>query len=158
RARSGPLRPRPGEQPALGARQRRPLLLWRPAGPARGADRADPVRPARPESTVGGRSASIPAKPGATRADPSHGGVRRDRSCLRGTALLTDAAQRELVSTTYHDLLQLFEAWRRFQPPVLVDGVPDYGSAAMARQQRELSAYRRRLAAMDPSRWPIPEQ
>jgi Bacterial protein of unknown function (DUF885) len=62
------------------------------------------------------------------------------------------------VSTAYHDLLELFEDWRRFQPPVLVDGVPDYGPAAMARQQSELSAYRRRLAAIDPSRWPIPQQ
>ena len=56
------------------------------------------------------------------------------------------------MSTTYRDLLELFRDWRQFQPPVLVDGVPDYGPSAMASQHRELAAYRRRLAAIDPAR------
>ena len=60
--------------------------------------------------------------------------------------------------TTYQDLLELFRDWREFQPPTLVDGVPDYGPSAMASQHRELAAYRRRLAAIDPSRWRIPQQ
>ena len=60
--------------------------------------------------------------------------------------------------TAYQDLLGLFGDWRRFQGPVLVDGVPDYGPSAMAGQHRDLPAYRRRLAAIDPSRWPIPQQ
>ena len=60
--------------------------------------------------------------------------------------------------TAHTDLLRLFADWRRFQPPVLVDGVPDYGPAAMAAQHRELRAYRDRLAAIDPSPWPIPQQ
>jgi hypothetical protein len=59
---------------------------------------------------------------------------------------------------TYQDLLELFRDWRQLQRPVLVDGVPDYGNPAMASQHRELAAYRRRLAAIDPSRWPIPQQ
>jgi RNA polymerase sigma factor (sigma-70 family) len=42
--------------------------------------------------------------------------------------------------------------------PRLVDGVPDYGSAAMAAQHAELAGWRRRLAAIDPSGWPIPRQ
>jgi len=61
-------------------------------------------------------------------------------------------------STRYEDLVALFEEWREFQQPVLVDGVPDYTSAAMDAQLRALDGYRRRLAAIDPARWPIAQQ
>jgi hypothetical protein len=60
--------------------------------------------------------------------------------------------------SAHAQLLRLFADWRRFQPPALVDGAPDYGSAAMAAQHRELRAYQERLAAIDPSPWPIPQQ
>jgi len=60
--------------------------------------------------------------------------------------------------SAYADLLRLFADWRRFQLPPLVDGVPDYGPAAMAAQHRELRGYQERLAAIDPSPWPIPQQ
>ncbi len=53
----------------------------------------------------------------------------------------------EAPSTRYEDLVALFEEWRTFQAPVLVDGVPDYSSRAMAVQQLELAAYRDRLAS-----------
>ena len=32
----------------------------------------------------------------------------------------------------YEDLVALFEEWREFQKPRVVDGVPDYTAAAMA--------------------------
>jgi hypothetical protein len=56
------------------------------------------------------------------------------------------------------DLLTLFSDWRAFQQPPLVDGIPDYTAAAMARQYRELETYRRRLAAMDPAGWAVAQQ
>jgi hypothetical protein len=58
----------------------------------------------------------------------------------------------------YDDLVTLFTAWRRFQQPKRVDGVPDYSPAAMAAQHRELASFRRRLAALDTTGWPIPAQ
>lgn len=58
----------------------------------------------------------------------------------------------------YEELVSLFRNWRSFQKPKLVDGVPDYTAASMAAQQKELEAYRRRLAAIDPSGWSVPEQ
>jgi hypothetical protein len=61
-------------------------------------------------------------------------------------------------STRYDDLVALFNDWRAFQQPKLVEGVPDYTAAAMAAQHQELAAYRRRLAAIDPSSWSIPQQ
>jgi hypothetical protein len=61
-------------------------------------------------------------------------------------------------SSRYEDLVSFFRDWRSFQKPKLVDGVPDYSATAMAAQQRELETYRKRLSAIDPSGWPIPQQ
>jgi hypothetical protein len=58
----------------------------------------------------------------------------------------------------YDELVRFFREWRAFQKPKLVDGVPDYGAAAMAAQARELETYRQRLSAIDPGAWPIPQQ
>jgi len=58
----------------------------------------------------------------------------------------------------YADLVSLFTEWRVFQKPKLTDGVPDYTAEAMSAQQRELPAYQRRLAAIDPGAWPVPQQ
>jgi hypothetical protein len=62
------------------------------------------------------------------------------------------------TSGRYEDLVALFKDWRAFQRPKVVDGVPDYTAPAMAAQRNELDVYRRRLAAIDPSGWPIREQ
>ena len=59
---------------------------------------------------------------------------------------------------TYEDLVKLFEEWRKFQKPAIVDGVPDYTAEAMARQHRELKAYQARLMAIDPTSWPVAQQ
>jgi hypothetical protein len=62
------------------------------------------------------------------------------------------------ASTDYAGLTALFGEWRAFQKPRLVEGVPDYSAAAMAGQQRDLAGFQGRLAAIDPSSWPIPQQ
>jgi hypothetical protein len=59
---------------------------------------------------------------------------------------------------SYEELVSLFGDWRAFQRPQLVNGVPDYTAAAMAAQHRELPAYQRRLAAIEPNGWPVPQQ
>jgi hypothetical protein len=61
-------------------------------------------------------------------------------------------------SSSYQDLTALFTEWRAFQQPKLVDGVPDYTAPAMATQHRDLPAIQQRLAAIDPSGWPVPHQ
>ena len=58
----------------------------------------------------------------------------------------------------YGDLVALFRDWREFQMARLVDGVPDYTSAAMAAQQKALSGFQKRLATIDPKSWPVPQQ
>ncbi len=58
-------------------------------------------------------------------------------------------------STSYDDLISLFQEFRQFQRPVVTDGVPDYTPAAMRAQKNELDTYMRRLDAIDPRGWPV---
>lgn len=62
------------------------------------------------------------------------------------------------ADSRYEDLLALFRGWRQFQKPRIVEGVPDYSEPAMAQQKNELASWQGRLAAIDPSRWPVPQQ
>ena len=57
----------------------------------------------------------------------------------------------------YADLLAFYRDFRAFQKPKLAGGVPDYTPAAMTAQKKELESYQKRLAAIDPSAWPIPQ-
>ena len=58
-----------------------------------------------------------------------------------------------------HDsLVALFQEWRAFQQPKVVDGVPDYRPAAMKAQARALPGFQARLAAIDTRGWSVPEQ
>lgn len=61
-------------------------------------------------------------------------------------------------AATHDKLVELFFAWREFQAPQMNDGVPDYTAAAMARQQRELPDWQRRLDAIDTTGWSIAHQ
>jgi hypothetical protein len=79
-----------------------------------------------------------------------------------GAALLlafcAEAATPRYGAARYEDLVALFTDWRGFQRPRLAQGVPDYSAAAMEAQRRALTDYQRRLAAIDPRAWPIPQQ
>ncbi|HQZ15375.1 MAG TPA: DUF885 family protein [Vicinamibacteria bacterium] len=60
---------------------------------------------------------------------------------------------------SHQDLVAFFKEWREFQKPVLLDGVPDYTAAAMAKQRAALDqTWRKRLAAFDTSAWPLAER
>ena len=67
-------------------------------------------------------------------------------------------AMTQQKTSSFVDLTTVFEEWRSFQRPKLVDGVPDYSAPAMSAQHRELAAFQRRLAAIDTSSWSIPQQ
>jgi hypothetical protein len=76
-----------------------------------------------------------------------------------GLAVMTTAVvERPAAQAADTELVSLFREWRSFQKPARRDGVPDYTAGAMAAQRRALASYRRRLAAMDPSRWPVARQ
>lgn len=58
----------------------------------------------------------------------------------------------------YDDLLVLFEDWRQFEQPPLLDGAPDYTQATTARRHQELKTYQQRLNSFAISDWPVAQQ
>ncbi|HEX7114819.1 MAG TPA: DUF885 family protein [Steroidobacter sp.] len=58
----------------------------------------------------------------------------------------------------YEDLVALFEEWRAFEQPPLLDGAPDYTAQTIARRHQEWRKYRSRLEAIRPDDWPIGQQ
>jgi hypothetical protein len=58
----------------------------------------------------------------------------------------------------YQDLLSLFEDWRRFEAPPLLDGAPDYTADTFADRMDDFKGLQARLEAIDLESWPIPQQ
>jgi hypothetical protein len=73
-------------------------------------------------------------------------------------ALLLISASGTAMASTHDDLVQLFEDWRTFETPPLLDGAPDYTAERFAARQPEYLKLRARLDAVDISGWPIAEQ
>lgn len=59
---------------------------------------------------------------------------------------------------SYDDLVVLFGEFREIIKPAIVDGVPDFTAAAMARQHEGLKELQARLAALDAAAWPVEQQ
>ena len=78
--------------------------------------------------------------------------------CRPGDDTAEETRVTTATSTSYDDLLELFEEWREFEKPGFEDGVPDYTAEAMAAQHRELRDYQQRLASIDFSGWPVSQQ
>ncbi len=62
------------------------------------------------------------------------------------------------AQSTWDELVDFFHAWRDFERPAFVDGVPDYTATSMARQQRALREWKERLWAFDIDSWPVERQ
>ena len=58
----------------------------------------------------------------------------------------------------YDELLRLFEDWREFESPPLLDGAPDYTAEQFASRYEGFLTLRNRLHRLDPGDWPIPRQ
>jgi len=58
----------------------------------------------------------------------------------------------------YEDLLSLFDDWRRFESPPMLDGAPDYTAETFATRMEEFQGLRMRLEAIEPDGWPVPQQ
>ena len=86
--------------------------------------------------------------------------TRRIRTCgaLAALALSLALHSAAVAAATHADLVALFKEFRALVPPPMVNGVPDYSSAAMQEQHRSLLTLRMRLDAMDDSSWPIAER
>jgi hypothetical protein len=60
--------------------------------------------------------------------------------------------------TDHADLLVLFEDWREFESPPLLNGAPDYTEERFRAREGEFDALRARLKAFDIDAWPVPQQ
>ncbi|MCK4931604.1 MAG: hypothetical protein KAT01_05520, partial [Candidatus Aminicenantes bacterium] len=58
-------------------------------------------------------------------------------------------------SKDYAGLVSLFEEFREFIKPEVVDGIPDFSAAAMEEQYMGLKLLQNRLAAIDTSGWSV---
>ena len=61
-------------------------------------------------------------------------------------------------SDRYEDLITLFNDWREFERPALIDGIPDYSSTALIKQKEGITEFQMRLEAIDCFGWSIPEK
>ena len=75
-----------------------------------------------------------------------------------GVTPLAGLAQQPTSAGTYEDLLVLFEDWREFESPPLLNGAPDYTMETTARRYRELKTYQARLMSFDIESWSIARQ
>ena len=62
------------------------------------------------------------------------------------------------TSSNYEDLVSLYKEFREFAKPKLINDVPDYTAAAVETQKLGLKKFQSRLAAIDPSGWPVSQQ
>lgn len=61
-------------------------------------------------------------------------------------------------NSSYAALLELFEDWRSFEQPPLLNDAPDYTIATTTQRHGELENYQARLMAFDIEAWPIAQQ
>ncbi len=59
---------------------------------------------------------------------------------------------------SYEALLVLFNDWREFERPPMLNGAPDYTATTTAKRHAELKDYQARLAAFDIDGWPVAQQ
>jgi uncharacterized protein (DUF885 family) len=89
-------------------------------------------------------------------------GISETGSAMAATAMLLSGlaaqgapARQPAETSAYATLVQFFEQWRDFERPVMQGNVPDYGPTAMAAKAAALSAWQKKLAAVDTQGWPI---
>jgi hypothetical protein len=72
---------------------------------------------------------------------------------LAAVGLIPYSVMSATPASGYPSLVQLWTAWRQFEPPVIKNCVPDYSAAAMAEKALRLAAFQRQLAAIDTPQW-----
>ena len=62
------------------------------------------------------------------------------------------------ASNSYDDLISLFEEWRRFETPALIEGAPDYTKETTKKRQKALKKLQKKLQTIDISSWPVEQK
>lgn len=74
------------------------------------------------------------------------------------TMVVTMSFTQAAAQSSYGELTAIFEEWRAFEKPVLVDGAPDYSKRAIKAKHKGLKALQQKLAAIDTNGWPIEQK
>lgn len=64
----------------------------------------------------------------------------------------------ESESSKYEGLVNLFQEWRSFEKPPLLEGAPDYSAATFALRRPAFEQLRQRLMVMNDTSWPVAQQ
>lgn len=78
--------------------------------------------------------------------------------CITALIMTTVPDASGQTNTDYDKLLELFEEWRDFESPPLLDGAPDYTVEQFELRHDDFLTLRTRLNRFDISDWPIPQQ
>ena len=77
---------------------------------------------------------------------------------LIGCSIIENENTPKNQSLKYDDLVLLFNDWRNFENPPLLDGAPDYTRERFEEDQSEFLELRAKLHSFDIDNWPIKEQ
>ncbi len=77
---------------------------------------------------------------------------------LIGCSIIENENTPKNQSLKYDDLVLLFNDWRNFENPPLLDGAPDYTRERFEEDQSEFLELREKLHSFDIDNWPIKEQ
>lgn len=61
-------------------------------------------------------------------------------------------------TSSYEDLVGLFQEWRSFEKPPILDGAPDYTAASFNKRWPAFKNLQAKLQAIDTSGWPLAQQ
>ena len=73
---------------------------------------------------------------------------------LLPVAFFADSAVAQTGQASREDLTRIFLAAQDLRQPVIVEGIPDFSTAAVEGQKAELGKLRARLDGLDPAHWP----
>ena len=71
---------------------------------------------------------------------------------------LGGSATAGVSGTNYAELVKLFNEFRDLVKPNVLDGIPDYRAATMAKQKLALKKFQERLGGIDINGWPVSQQ
>ena len=89
---------------------------------------------------------------------PSAVRMHRVGLCLGVAIALTIVVDAQQTPASYQELVKLFAGVVALERPSIGTGAPNYGRARVLAREAELKTFQSRLAAIDPSGWPIAQQ
>ncbi len=77
---------------------------------------------------------------------------------LVAMSITSCADAQDPAPNSYEALVRLFEDWREFERPPMLDGAPDYTAERFEAAHEELAGYVERLNAIEIGDWPVEQQ